>query len=59
MIEIVFGRQGLGRLLVEAIGERDMPVVQAVVVLIAVGYVLVNMFVDVTYRILDPRIQSA
>ena len=43
--------------LYEAITARDYPIIQGFVVVIAVGYVLVNLIVDLSYAILDPRIQ--
>jgi peptide/nickel transport system permease protein len=57
VVETVFGRPGIGRLIVTAILEKDFPVVQGVVLVIAVTYVLINLLVDVTYAFLDPRIR--
>lgn len=57
VVEIVFQRPGLGMLLVDAIFDRDYPVVQGLVLLLAVLFVLVNFLVDVSYRYLDPRIE--
>jgi ABC-type dipeptide/oligopeptide/nickel transport system permease component len=57
IVESIFGWPGLGRQLVEAIGERDYPVVQATVFLIAAAVVLINTGVDLLYRFLDPRIR--
>lgn len=54
--ETVFSWPGIGRLLVEAISTRDYPVVQAVTVLAAFSYVIVNFLVDIAYARLDPRI---
>src|SRR5262249_14351374 len=48
-IETVFARQGIGRLAVEAILNKDFPVVQGVVLLAAVTYVVVNLIADVSY----------
>lgn len=56
IVEIVFQRPGLGDLLINAIFARDYPVVQGLVLLIAVIFVLTNFAVDVTYRYIDPRI---
>lgn len=56
IIETVFGRPGIGRLLVDSITNKDMPVVQAIVLMVAVSYVGMNLLVDITYRVLDPRI---
>ncbi|THE63937.1 ABC transporter permease [Salinadaptatus halalkaliphilus] len=56
VIEVVFQRPGLGTLLVDAIFARDYPVVQGVVLVIAVLFVVTNFLVDLTYHYLDPRI---
>jgi peptide/nickel transport system permease protein len=53
--ETVFSRTGVGRLLVTAIENKDYPVVQGVMVFIAVGLVLVNIVVDVGQALIDPR----
>ncbi len=55
--ETVFARPGLGKLLVDAILNKDFPVVQGVVLLIAVAYTLINLGVDVSYAYFDPRIR--
>ncbi|MCC6935276.1 MAG: ABC transporter permease [Thermomicrobiales bacterium] len=57
VIETVFGRPGIGRLIVAAILEKDFPLVQGIVLFIALAYVLINLFVDVLYAVLDPRIR--
>ncbi|MWG33759.1 nickel ABC transporter permease [Halomarina oriensis] len=56
IVEIVFQRPGLGALLIDAIFARDYPVVQGLVLVIAVIFVLTNFAVDLTYRYIDPRI---
>ncbi|NWF55853.1 MAG: ABC transporter permease [Syntrophaceae bacterium] len=58
VIENVFNLPGLGRLIFLAIGQRDLPVVQGVSLLIAFFIVIVNFAVDVIYGVLDPRIRS-
>lgn len=55
--ETVFAWPGIGRLLVDSISYRDYPVIQGTVLVIAVGFVLTNLLVDVLYAYLDPRIQ--
>jgi len=55
--EIVFNIPGLGRLIISAILRRDYPVVQGVVLLTAASYVLINLLVDVSYTVLNPRIR--
>lgn len=57
IIETVFGRPGIGRLVVSAILNKDFPLVQGVVLFVAVGYVLINLMVDVIYAVVDPRIR--
>ncbi len=56
MIEQVFNLPGMGRLLVNSIANRDFNVVQAIVVYIAATVLLVNLIVDLVYRVLDPRV---
>lgn len=57
IVETVFSWPGIGRLLIEGIYSRDYPIVQGSVLLIAVTYVFINLFVDVAYKWLDPRIK--
>jgi peptide/nickel transport system permease protein len=57
LTETVFAWPGIGRLLVDAIGFRDYPIIQGTVIVIAAGFVLTNLFVDVLYAYLDPRIR--
>jgi peptide/nickel transport system permease protein len=56
--EAVFARPGLGRLVVDAILSKDLPMVQGVVLLIAAMYVAVNLLVDVATLALDPRLRQ-
>lgn len=56
VVEVIFARPGLASFLVGAIGARDFPKVQAVVLVTAVVFVTVNLLIDLLYRILDPRI---
>lgn len=57
LTETVFAWPGIGRLLVDAIAFRDYPIIQGTVLVIAIGFVLANLLVDVLYAYLDPRIQ--
>jgi peptide/nickel transport system permease protein len=57
IVETVFARPGIGRLIVTAILAKDFPMVQGIVLLIATTYVIVNLLVDISYGILDPRIR--
>ena len=55
--EYVFALPGVGRLVVDAVFARDYPLVQGVVLLIAVGFILSNLAVDLLYGWIDPRIR--
>lgn len=57
IIEVIFLVPGMGRLLITAITSRDFPVIQAIVVLIAVVVLLLNLLLDLTYAWLNPRIR--
>jgi peptide/nickel transport system permease protein len=57
--EQIFNIPGVGRLLIQAVGRRDVPLVQGSVLVIAAIYVLVNLLVDVISAVLDPRIRKA
>jgi peptide/nickel transport system permease protein len=57
VIETVFNIPGLGRLIISAVLRRDYPVIQGVVLLIAVVYTVINLLVDLAYLALDPRIR--
>jgi dipeptide transport system permease protein len=56
--ETIFAWPGIGRLVVEAIFNRDFPVVQGVVLVVSLIFVAVNMLVDLAYAALDPRVRS-
>jgi peptide/nickel transport system permease protein len=55
--ESVFSIPGLGRLTVDAVLARDYPTIQAVILLFSFVYVLINLVVDLSYTVLDPRIR--
>lgn len=57
IVETVFAWPGVGRLLVDAIGNRDYPVVQVAVLVITASFILVNLLVDLSYAYLDPRVR--
>jgi peptide/nickel transport system permease protein len=57
--EAVFTYPGLGRLLIQALGTRDYPLIQGTILVVLVLYVVVNVIVDVIYAYLDPRIEYA
>lgn len=56
-IEIIFALPGLGRMLVEAVGRRDYPVVEGGVLTIALVLAMLNLIIDIIYAYLDPRIR--
>ena len=56
MIETVFTIPGLGRLMVDGIFQRDYPVIQGCLLLVAFSYVVVNLVVDLLYPLFDPRV---
>ncbi len=58
-VEVAFGTPGIGKTMVSAAWERDMNVVQSLVLLYGVTFVLVNMVVDLLYGWIDPRIRLA
>lgn len=57
VIETVFARAGIGRLIVDSITARDYVLVQAAVIFLALIFVIVNLLTDITYAVLDPRIR--
>ncbi|QQK76910.1 ABC transporter permease [Salicibibacter cibarius] len=57
LTESVFSINGLGRLVVDAISQRDFPVVQGTVIVLALTFVLINFLVDILYRVLNKRIE--
>ncbi len=56
--EAVFGRAGVGQMTVQAVSNRDTPVLLAVVVIAATAFVLINLLVDLLYPVLDPRLRK-
>ena len=58
VIETVFARPGIGKLLLDAILGRDYPVVQGVTLVIAVAFIVVNLLTDLTYGFFDPRLRE-
>jgi peptide/nickel transport system permease protein len=55
--ETLFARQGAGRMLVEAVGVKDIPVVQGVILFASIFYVLINLLVDLSYVAIDRRVR--
>lgn len=58
IVETVFTRRGIGRTLVTAVESQDLPIVTGVVVLTAVAYVVINLFLDALYPLIDPRVNA-
>jgi peptide/nickel transport system permease protein len=56
-VELVFGINGIGRLLVDSMLNRDYPAVQGVILVVAAIMVFTNLFVDILYTLIDPRIR--
>ena len=58
LVEVTFALPGIGSLLVDSINAKDIPVVQALAMLIALVVVLINLVVDLLYVAVDPRIRA-
>ncbi len=56
-IEYVFGWKGLGRTTIEAVGQRDLPIIMGTTIIIACMFVLINIAVDILYAVIDPRVR--
>lgn len=59
VVETVFSRQGIGRIISDAIMAKDLPVVQGVILFSAIIYTLVNLLVDLSYTLIDPRVRRS
>ncbi|MGW5381257.1 ABC transporter permease [Nocardia sp. NPDC003963] len=59
IVESIFALPGLGSLVITAINSRDYLLVQGIVLVVAVGYVLINALVDLAYPVLDPRVRTS
>jgi ABC-type dipeptide/oligopeptide/nickel transport system permease component len=57
IVETVFSRPGLGRLIVGGVLAKDFPLVQGTILFVAAAYVLINLLVDLAYALFDPRIR--
>ncbi|HXZ45011.1 MAG TPA: ABC transporter permease [archaeon] len=57
VVETVFVLPGIGNLVVQSISRRDYPVIEGVVLFVALGYVIINLLVDLLYAAIDPRIR--
>lgn len=56
-VELVFNIPGMGRLLISALSSRDYPVIQAIVLWIGVAFIVLNLLVDLSYGLIDPRVR--
>ena len=56
--ETIFGLPGVGRLLIDSIMQRDLPIVQGCVIFIATMFLVVNLLTDISCRLIDPRVRS-
>ena len=59
IVETVFARQGVGQLAIDAILQKDYPLVQAIILMTASAYVIANLLVDVSYGFINPKIRTA
>jgi peptide/nickel transport system permease protein len=59
VVEVVFSWNGLGQLALQAVEQRDYPVLQGAVLLFAIVFLVVNLVVDLVYAVVDPRISNA
>lgn len=59
VVEVIFAWPGIGATMVEAVRQRDFPLVQGITVVFALAYVLINTVVDLVYRVVDPRLRKA
>ena len=59
IVETIFGRQGVGQLFVTAVQAHDFPLIQALIILTGGVFVLVTLFVDLLYPLIDPRVVAA
>ena len=58
LVESVFAWPGMGRLLVSAIGDRDIPIIMGCVIVFAVCFSIINLLTDLMYAVVDPRVKA-
>ncbi len=58
LVETVFAWPGLGRLMVQSVNNRDVPLVLGCIVILSISYSVVNLLVDLVYGFVDPRVRS-
>ena len=59
IVENLFGRPGIGQVLVTAVNTRDVPVVSGIVLVVAAVYIIANLLVDLVYALVDPRLRAS
>jgi ABC-type dipeptide/oligopeptide/nickel transport system permease component len=57
LVEMIFGYPGLGKLMFDAVSNRDYPLMQTLFLFITVGVLVANLFADILYGMLDPRVR--
>ena len=57
--ENIFGRPGIGQVLVTAVNTRDVPTVAGIVLVVAALYIVANLLVDLAYVLIDPRLRAS
>jgi peptide/nickel transport system permease protein len=57
LTETIFNLTGIGRTILDAVSQRDYIMIQGITLLVAMVYVIVNLIVDVSYAVLDPRVR--
>jgi peptide/nickel transport system permease protein len=58
VVETVFARQGIGSMLIKGIIQKDFPLVQGLILFIAVVYIGINIVIDILYGVIDPRVRT-
>jgi peptide/nickel transport system permease protein len=58
VVETVFARQGIGSMLIKGIVQKDFPLVQGLILFIAVVYIVINIAIDILYGVIDPRVRT-
>jgi peptide/nickel transport system permease protein len=59
VVEQAFGLNGIGQFLIQSVNAKDFAVVQAIALILVVAFIVVNTLVDITYRLIDPRVSLA
>ena len=59
VVELIFSYPGLGQLAVKAVGSRDYPLIQGFVLWVALIYMIMNLIVDISYSLIDPRVRES